>query len=80
MTLLFNSMTKKHYLFVASNMQIVRSWREQKILLKRIFPVINDEDFALEDKDRETMLDKLAAKLDKTRAQLELVFADLQRY
>ncbi|TRX48589.1 general stress protein CsbD [Fulvivirga sp. M361] len=61
-------------------MQIVRSWREQKILLKRIFPVINDEDFALEDKDRETMLDKLAAKLDKTRAQLELVFADLQRY
>ncbi len=61
-------------------MQILRSWREQKILLKRRYPVLSDEDFALEDKDRETMLDLLAKKLEKTRTQLKLIFADLQRY
>lgn len=61
-------------------MGLLRSWREQKILLKRRFPNISDEDFLLEDKDREGMFSKLAAKLNKTLPELELIFADLQRY
>lgn len=61
-------------------MAIVRSWREQKIMLKRRFPILSDEDFALEEKDRESMLTKLAAKLKKTRVELESLFAELQLY
>ncbi len=59
---------------------IVRSWREQKIMLKRRYPHLSDEDFALEMKDRESMLKKLAVKLKKTRAELESLFAELQLY
>lgn len=61
-------------------MNIIRSWREQKILLKRRYPVLEDEDFLFEEGHRETMLDRLSAKLEKTRAELEWLFADLQRY
>ena len=62
------------------DMAIVRSWREQKIMLKRKFPILNDEDFALEVEDRESMLTKLAVKLKKTRDELESLFAELQLY
>lgn len=61
-------------------MGLLRSWREQKILLKRRYPNISDDDFLLEDKDREGMLSKLATKLNKTLPELELIFADLQRF
>ncbi len=61
-------------------MVIVRSWREQKIMLKRRFPDLSDEDFALEEKDRESMLTQLAAKLKKTRVELASLFAELQLY
>lgn len=61
-------------------MEIIRSWREQKVMLKRRFPILNDEDFHYEEGEKETMLDRLAAKLEKTRAELELLFAELQRY
>lgn len=61
-------------------MDIVRSWREQKIMLKRKFPVLCDEDFLFESGERENMLTKLALKLQKTRIELELLFAELQRY
>lgn len=61
-------------------MNIVRSWREQKILLKRWFPTLRDEDFLFEPGERENMLDRLAAKLSKTRTELEIVFSELQRY
>ncbi|MDH4089168.1 MAG: hypothetical protein OEV74_06465 [Cyclobacteriaceae bacterium] len=61
-------------------MDIIRSWREQKALLKRIFPILSDEDFALEQEDRESMLEKLGFKLNKSRVELESLLADLQRY
>ncbi len=59
-------------------MNIVRSWREQKILLKRKFPVLADEDFAFEEGNKEGMFARLAAKLNKTHEELERIFADLQ--
>ncbi|WP_186758581.1 general stress protein CsbD [Echinicola salinicaeni] len=61
-------------------MKIVRSWREQKILLKRRFPFLSDDDFIIDSEDRNSMLDRLSKKLKKTRAELELLFAELQRY
>jgi hypothetical protein len=62
------------------HMEIVRSWREQKVMLKWRFPNLNDSDFFLADTDRESMLVKLEEKLKKTRAELEHIFAELQRY
>jgi hypothetical protein len=61
-------------------MDIVRSWREQKIMLKRRFPVLSDEDFLFELENRESMLIKLERKLNKSRLELELLFAELQTY
>ena len=61
-------------------MNIVRSWREQKIMLKRRFPILCDEDFVFEKEERETMLAKLEAKLNKSRIELESLFAELQLY
>jgi hypothetical protein len=61
-------------------MDIVRSWREQKIMLKRRFPVLSDEDFLFEQGNRESMLIKLERKLNKSRLELELLFAELQTY
>ena len=61
-------------------MNIIRSWREQKVLLKRMFPILSDEDFLLAEDNRETMLQQLQAKLGKTKDELESIFADLQLY
>ena len=61
-------------------MQIIRSWREQKAMLKMRYPSLCDKDFDFEDGDREGMLDKLSAKLEKTRSELCLIFAELQTY
>jgi hypothetical protein len=61
-------------------MNIVRSWREQKVMLKRRFPFLSDEDFSFEKDDREMMLVKLEAKLNKSRIELESLFAELQLY
>jgi len=61
-------------------MNIVRSWREQKIMLKRRFPILSDEDFVFEKDGRETMLAKLEAKLKKSRVELDSLFAELQLY
>ena len=61
-------------------MNIVRSWREQKIMLKRRFPILSDEDFAFEKDGRENMLANLEAKLKKSRMELDLLFAELQLY
>jgi hypothetical protein len=62
-----------------STMDIIRSWREQKVLLKRIFPILTDKDFAFEEAQKEAMFTNLGIKLNKTRSELELIFADLQR-
>ena len=61
-------------------MNIVRSWREQKIMLKRRFPILCDEDFLFEKDGREKMFKKLESKLNKTRIELETLFAELQHY
>lgn len=61
-------------------MEITRSWREQKIMLKRRFTILNDEDFEFEEGQEEGMMDKLSAKLKKSREELALLFADLQTY
>jgi hypothetical protein len=61
-------------------MNILRSWREQKIMLKRRFPILNDEDFAFQEGDKDSMLRKLEAKLGKSKTELESVFAELQLY
>ncbi|MBL7858982.1 MAG: general stress protein CsbD [Cyclobacteriaceae bacterium] len=60
-------------------MNILRSWREQKILLKRRFPILSDEDFLFEEGKKETMLQKLQAKLGITEPELEMIFAEIQR-
>jgi hypothetical protein len=60
-------------------MHIIRSWREQKILLKRRFPILSDDDFLFEEGKKETMFERLQLKLSKTRQELELIFAELQR-
>ena len=59
---------------------ILRSWREQKIMLKRRFPVLQDEDFHFEDGKKDTMLRRLQEKLNKSAAELEALFAELQLY
>lgn len=59
--------------------RILRSWREQKIILKRWFPILSDQDFEV-DQDREEMMNGLALKLKKSRAELELIFEELQRH
>jgi len=59
-------------------MNIVRSWREQKILLKRRFPILSDEDFSYEEGKRETMLNKLQEKLGKSKQELDRIFAEIQ--
>ncbi|WP_298317601.1 hypothetical protein [uncultured Aquimarina sp.] len=59
---------------------ITRSWREQKVMLKRRFSVLSDKDFDFEDKQKEMMLDNLAVKLKKNRAELALLFTELQTY
>ncbi|PRY85498.1 general stress protein CsbD [Mongoliibacter ruber] len=61
-------------------MNILRSWREQKIMLKRIFPELVDQDFDYQEGTRESMLDRLSAKLVKTRPELEAILADLQLF
>ena len=49
-------------------------------MLKRRFPILSDEDFVFEKDGRETMLKKLEAKLNKSRVELESLFAELQLY
>jgi hypothetical protein len=49
-------------------------------MLKNRFPFLNDLDFDFEEGNRENMLQKLAVRLNKSRNELELLFADLQRY
>jgi hypothetical protein len=61
-------------------MDIIRSWREQKAMLKMRFPILREEDFAYEEGEKENMLVRLEAKLNKTKTELEALFAELQLY
>ncbi len=60
-------------------MDIVRSWREQRILLKRRFPILSDDDFVFEEGKKDTMLRKLEEKLGISKPELELIFTEIQR-
>lgn len=61
-------------------MEITRSWREQKVMLKRRFSNLEDEDLEFKDGEKEKMLDKLSTKLNKTKEELQLLFTELQTY
>lgn len=61
-------------------MEIVRSWREIKIMLKWRFSILCDADFEYKEGEKEIMLDRLASKIQKSRQELSLVFSDLQKY
>ena len=63
-----------------SVMRIIRSWREIKIMLKWRFSGLSDADFEFKEGEKESMLDRLAAKLQKTRPELESLFDELQKY
>jgi hypothetical protein len=67
-----------HITFI--DMTILRSWREQKIMLKRRFPDLIDEDFHFEEGKKDTMLQRLQQKLNKSASELEALFAELQLY
>ena len=60
-------------------MDIIRSWREQKVMLKWRFSNLRDEDFKFDDGQKEEMLNRLSIKLEKSRAELNLLFAELQK-
>ena len=57
---------------------ILRSWRELRILMKRRFPNLTDEDLHFEDGNKEPMMKRLQEKLNKTAEELEATFAELQ--
>jgi hypothetical protein len=59
-------------------MNLLRSWREQKILLKRMFSNLTDEDFVYKDGEKEFMLERLRDKLGKSKTELELIFEEIQ--
>ena len=61
-------------------MNNLRSWREQKIMLKRRFSNLEDKDFEFEEGERQSMLDRLAKRLNKTHEELAIIFSELQLY
>jgi hypothetical protein len=61
-------------------MNIIRSWREQKVMLKWRFPILSDIDFIFENGEKETMLRRLSEKLNLTKSELDSLLAELQLY
>ena len=49
-------------------------------MLKQRFSVLSDPDFEFKEGQRERMLDRLSQKLQKTKEELNLLFAELQTY
>lgn len=49
-------------------------------MLKQRFSILTDADFVFKEGEKECMLNQLASKLKKTRAELKLLFAELQTY
>lgn len=49
-------------------------------MLKRRFPILIDADFSTDDGSKESVLKILEVKLSKTKAELELLLAELQLY
>jgi hypothetical protein len=61
-------------------MFLTRSWREQKAMLKQRLTVLLDLDFEYQEGQREQMMESFSKKLEKTRPELDLIFAELQTY
>ncbi|WP_073125052.1 hypothetical protein [Reichenbachiella agariperforans] len=61
-------------------MNIIRSWREIKIMLKWKFSTLNDADFEYEEGYKDNMLDRLAQKLNTSRTELEGMITELQNH
>lgn len=61
-------------------MKIVRSWREQKVMLKRRFPVITEEDLFFEKGKEEKMFLRLSKKLRLSLPEINLLLKDLERF
>ncbi|MBN3582153.1 hypothetical protein JYB64_07120 [Algoriphagus aestuarii] len=61
-------------------MKILRSWREQKVMLKQRFSILMDMDFEFAEGQREKMMERLSKKLQKNRAELDILFEELQTY
>lgn len=57
----------------------LRSWREIRVMMKWKFDVLSDADFNFKEDQEESMLDHLAAKLNKTRLELEKLVAEFQK-
>lgn len=49
-------------------------------MLKQRFTILLDGDFEYAEGQKEKMMDRLSVKLNKTRQELELLFAELQTY
>ncbi len=49
-------------------------------MLKWRYPFLMEEDFQYKEGEKESMLTQLAAKIKKTRQELELIFAEIQLY
>ena len=60
-------------------MDIIRSWREQKVMLKWRFPFLTDADLDYATGEKDRMLKALASKLKKTKLELDNLFAELQK-
>ncbi len=58
----------------------MRSWREIRVMMKWKFAVLNDSDFAFNEDNKEKVLDNLAAKIKKTRTELEVILEELQKH
>lgn len=76
----FKSIVRALTYKLKNTMNIIRSWREQKIMLKWKFPFLNDDDFAHKEGKEESMLAKLSARIKITRSELDSLLADLQRF
>lgn len=57
----------------------LRSWREIKVMLKWRFSALSDQDFNYDETRREEMLDQIALKLNRSRPDLDKLFAELQK-
>jgi tRNA(Phe) wybutosine-synthesizing methylase Tyw3 len=60
-------------------MEILRSWREIRVMMRYRFPILTENDFIIMDEDKESTLERLASKLQKSRTELDKLMADLQR-
>lgn len=56
-------------------MSDAKTWEEIKVKLRNKFLDLVEEDFKFEEGTRTDMLDKIAAKTGKTRAELVIIMA-----